>query len=515
MEAEMIPVVDIFAGPGGLNEGFSSVRDPETNEYVFQTAISIEMEAAAVRTLTLRAAYRHLLRSPHGLPKAYTDFLNQRISLDVLLLDPQVAEAYQRAQLEVQQFELSKESRPESDKLISAALGENVEDWVLIGGPPCQAYSLAGRSRRTNDETFQDDHKHFLYLEYLHIIEKFRPSVFVMENVKGLLSAVNGGRQMFDLIREDLTNPAQGLEYDLFSMVEDRNEKELSPSSFIIKAEDYGVPQKRHRVILVGIRKGSGYAAPKILTPETPVTVKDAIGNLPKVRSTVSRTVDALGYKWTDIRRSSVSLTRALAPTSTTRFADGVPLEPSSTRAPENPGDDILIKDSAKIFHEWIQQDAASSTLQHHARGHMEKDLERYFLLASLAPSFERSPKVRDLPKQFWPLHKNVNSNSMPFEDRFRVQVWDKPSTTIVSHIAKDGHYYIHPDPEQMRSFTVREAARLQTFPDNYYFCGNRTQQFTQVGNAVPPLLAFKIGQSIAELMRDETRSPTTAASDS
>ncbi|MGF6835757.1 DNA (cytosine-5)-methyltransferase 1 [Paenarthrobacter sp. TE4293] len=515
MEAEMIPVVDIFAGPGGLNEGFSSVRDPETNEYVFQTAISIEMEAAAVKTLTLRAAYRYLLRSPTGLPEAYTDFLNQRISLDALLSDPAVADAYRHAEVEVQQFELSMESRPESDKLISAALGENIEDWVLIGGPPCQAYSLAGRSRRTNDKTFQDDHKHFLYLEYLHIIEKFRPSVFVMENVKGLLSAVNGGRQMFDLIRGDLTNPAPGLEYNLFSMVEESDIAELSPSSFIIKAEDYGIPQKRHRVILVGIRKDSGYGAPKILTKETPVTVKDAIGNLPKVRSTVSRTVDPLGFKWADVRRSSVSLARALTPTLGSDFAELTTLEPMSKGAPEGPGDQVLNKDSAKIFHEWIQQDAAPSTLQHHARGHMEKDLERYFLLASKAPSFERSPKVRDLPRQFWPLHKNVDSDSMPFEDRFRVQIWDKPSTTIVSHIAKDGHYYIHPDPEQMRSFTVREAARLQTFPDNYFFCGNRTQQFTQVGNAVPPLLAFKIGQSIAELMRGEVPTPKTAAIDS
>lgn len=511
----MIPVVDIFAGPGGLNEGFSSVRDPETNEYVFQTAISIEMEASAVRTLTLRAAYRHLLRSPGGVPKAYKEFLSQRISLDALLLDPQVAEAYRRAQGEVKQFELSEDSRPESDKLISAALGDNIGDWVLIGGPPCQAYSLAGRSRRTNDETFQDDHKHFLYLEYLHIIEKFRPSVFVMENVKGLLSAVNGGRQMFDLIRGDLTNPAPGLEYDLFSMVEDSDETELSPSSFIIKAENYGVPQKRHRVILVGIRKDSGYSAPKVLTTETPVTVRDAIGNLPKVRSTVSRTVDPLGFKWADVLRSSTRIAKAVAPKTAVALTAPAALQPVSTQAPRSPGDEVLIKDSAKIFHEWIQQYAEDSTLQHHARGHMERDLERYFLLSSLAPAMERSPKVRDLPRQFWPLHKNVDSHSMPFEDRFRVQVWDKPSTTIVSHIAKDGHYYIHPDPQQMRSFTVREAARLQTFPDNYYFCGNRTQQFTQVGNAVPPLLAFKIGQSIAALMRPRTPAPVTATSDS
>lgn len=508
----MIPVVDIFAGPGGLNEGFSSVRHPLTNERVFRTAISIEMESSAVKTLTLRAAFRHLQNSEAGVPPAYEDFHAQTISLDALLADERVAEAYRLAENEVRQFELSKESRPESDRLIADALGENTDNWVLIGGPPCQAYSLAGRSRRTNDETFKDDHKHFLYLEYLHIIEKFRPSVFVMENVKGLLSAVNGGNQMFDLIRGDLTNPAPGLEYDLYSMVEESN-GDLDPASFVIKAEEFGIPQKRHRVILVGVRKGSGFASPRTLDRTTEVTVLDAIGNLPKIRSTISRTSDPLGHAWADVRRYSVGLAEGHFSKSDVPSVSSRKLDPSSTRLPTNPSDDVLTKESSKIYHEWIQQDAPAVTMQHHARGHMVKDLERYFLLSSLAPALQRSPKVRDLPREFWPLHKNVDSDHMPFEDRFRVQVWNKPSTTIVSHIAKDGHYYIHPDPEQMRSFTVREAARLQTFPDNYYFCGNRTQQFTQVGNAVPPLLAYKIGQSISDLMREPEGSSTGTGS--
>lgn len=499
----MIPIVDIFAGPGGLNEGFSNVLHPVTNKPVFKTAISIEMETSAVKTLTLRATYRHLKNSEAGLPQAYLDFLADKISLAELLTDDRVAEAYRIAEVEVRQFELSKESRPESDTLIAQALGDQLDDWVLIGGPPCQAYSLAGRSRRTNDVTFEDDHKHFLYLEYLHIIEKFRPSVFVMENVKGLLSAVNGGNQMFDLIRDDLTNPAPGLEYELFSMVDEASGAGLEPASFIIKAEEYGVPQKRHRVILVGVRRDSGYSAPKALERTAHVTVWDAIGNLPKVRSTVSRTIDPSGHLWADVRRHSLGLAAGHFQNKDVPKITGRVLHPISTLSPTNPDEDSISKTSAKVYHEWIEQDAPSVTLQHQARGHMVKDLERYFLLASLAPSLERSPKVRDLPREFWPLHKNVDSATMPFEDRFRVQVWNRPSTTIVSHIAKDGHYYIHPDPEQMRSFTVREAARLQTFPDNYYFCGNRTQQFTQVGNAVPPLLAFQIGQSISDLMRE------------
>jgi DNA (cytosine-5)-methyltransferase 1 len=131
----------------------------------------------------------------------------------------------------------------------------------------------------------------------------------------------------------------------------------------------------------------------------------------------------------------------------------------------------------------------------------MIEDLRRYWFAAAYGQIHSESPKLRDFPKQLLPNHANANSDLRPFEDRFRVQLADSPSTTVVSHIAKDGHYYIHPDPLQMRSFTVREAARLQTFPDNYFFCGNRTEQYTQVGNAVPPLLANEIAEIVSELL--------------
>jgi len=128
----------------------------------------------------------------------------------------------------------------------------------------------------------------------------------------------------------------------------------------------------------------------------------------------------------------------------------------------------------------------------------MRSDLHRYIFAASFAKIRGCSPKISQFPEQLLPAHENVSSASVPFNDRFRVQIADAPSTTVVAHIAKDGHYYIHPDPSQCRSLTVREAARLQTFPDNYFFEGNRTQQYTQVGNAVPPLLARKIAAIVA-----------------
>ena len=154
-------------------------------------------------------------------------------------------------------------------------------------------------------------------------------------------------------------------------------------------------------------------------------------------------------------------------------------------------------------YDEWVRDPNLGGVTLHESRSHMKDDLIRYGLLAGLAERTGRSLKLTDAAFQaFLPAHRNVGKPDTPFTDRFRVQMWDEPSTTVVSHISKDGHYYIHPDPSQMRSLTVREAARLQSFPDNYYFRGGRTQQYHQVGNAVPPLLAKQLGARVAELLR-------------
>ena len=160
----MIPVVDVFAGPGGLNEGFSSVRD-SSGHRVFNTVLSIEMESSAVKTLTLRAAHRYLLDHPKGQPEVYKRYLAQEVTYDEMRTAPELEDAFAHAEAEVRQFELGEDSRPASDQLIRDAL-RGQSEWILIGGPPCQAYSLAGRSRRKHDASFKDDHKHFLYKEY-------------------------------------------------------------------------------------------------------------------------------------------------------------------------------------------------------------------------------------------------------------------------------------------------------------------------------------------------------------
>ena len=153
---------------------------------------------------------------------------------------------------------------------------------------------------------------------------------------------------------------------------------------------------------------------------------------------------------------------------------------------------------------DWYFDPRLGGIANHQARGHMPTDLWRYFFAAVFAQVEGRSPTLRDFPVELRPNHANVQraikDNSL-FSDRFRVQRRDHPSTTVVSHISKDGHYYIHPDPQQCRSLTVREAARLQTFPDNYFFEGSRTAQYHQVGNAVPPLLAGQIAALIREVL--------------
>ena len=156
---------------------------------------------------------------------------------------------------------------------------------------------------------------------------------------------------------------------------------------------------------------------------------------------------------------------------------------------------------NSHLAHWYLDQRIGGVTL-HETRSHMESDLHRYLFASSFAREEKRSPRLRDFPKPLLPSHLNVWDESAPFEDRFRVQLRNQPATTIVSHIAKDGHYYIHSEPSQCRSLTVREAARLQTFPDNYFFEGNRTEQYHQVGNAVPPMLARKIGEIVLKLLK-------------
>ncbi|MBL0749252.1 DNA cytosine methyltransferase [Nocardioides baculatus] len=485
-----IPVIDVFAGPGGLNEGFSSIAD-DAGLQRFSTVASFEMDPWACETLRLRATFRSLRAAADGMPRAYVDLLMGRISLPEFFARDEVEIHAKEAFAEVQQLELGEATRKQSDDVIRQRLAGELQNWVLIGGPPCQAYSLAGRSRRAGDPSFKDDHKHILYREYLNIIAKFEPAVFVMENVKGMLSSQHEGGPIFGRIKEDLEAPRVGLRYELRSLVVPRAAADLTPSDFVIRAEEHGIPQRRHRVILLGIREDLAARQSAVLQKQSPVSLRSAIGDLPAVRSRLSPLSSDSPSAWHEARLVAAALAEAQSPhaTSIPRFQGARWLD----YRPRLDGE----------LGEWLVDRSLDGVSLHEARRHMRGDLERYAYLSYMAGqgSF---PKVMDLPSHLAPNHRNASRADAPFADRFRVQPWDSPSTTVVSHIAKDGHYYIHPDPLQMRSLTVREAARLQTFPDNYLFVGNRTQQYHQVGNAVPPLLARKIGEIVHALIDGE-----------
>lgn len=481
----MIQVIDVFAGPGGLNEGFSAFR--RKGKPVFDVAASFEMESNAVATLHFRAGVRRLMEDARD-RRAYFSALSGTTSMDAFRALPDVAAALKESHDHVHQLELGPKNRETVAQAIREALSAE-GDFVLIGGPPCQAYSLVGRSRRTNDPLFQEDHKHFLYREYLDILKRFRPAVFVMENVKGLLSAGHGGVPMFTRIIEDLRQ--DGL-YRIQSLAVRGDD--LRPSDYVLRAERFGIPQRRHRVILLGIRSDVE-ASFTAIQPRAVTTVRDAISELPHVRAGASRAADP-----------SLALARAAALGSSLARRDasaGDPQDALPWTETDMDGANVASNEqhvrSLNELRQWLSGDHAPISL-HEPRRHMEGDLARYRYLAEMARAGV-APKVTELPRELRPAHRNLSGPHTPFVDRFKVQRWDEPSSTVASHISKDGHYYIHPDPEQMRSLTVREAARLQTFPDNYYFCGPRTAQYHQVGNAVPPLLALRIAEKVAEIL--------------
>ena len=510
-----IPVIDLFSGPGGLGEGFSS----HGGENAFRIVLSAEMDPAAQATLQLRSYFRRV-RVDNRDAKAYYDFCHGESGTP---WNSRTESAWRDAADEARLITLG---TPEGNATLDSALRVRMKkqaECVLIGGPPCQAYSLVGRSRNLGIAGYraEDDHRHFLYREYLRVIQRYRPAVFVMENVKGILSSRIGGEKIFNSILADLADPDAALTshkgkrsscYRIHSLVttttfdRDMNPLDINLRDFIIRTEDHGIPQARHRVILVGVREDINLAPHSIAKSDT-TTVASAIGDLPRLRSRLSKVPDS-AVQWAGVVRDHLhelaheARTAGMLPLAkglerSARSIDSN-LECGGTRYAR----ELLSATDNNTLTRKLRDRRLHVVLNHEARSHMSSDLRRYGYAATFAQSFGTSPKGHT---EFFlaglrPNHANWESGK--FADRFRVQLWDRPSTTVTSHISKDGHYFIHPDPRQCRSLTVREAARLQTFPDNYFFQGNKTQQYAQVGNAVPPLLASKIAHVVQTLLR-------------
>lgn len=514
-----IQVVDLFAGPGGLGEGFASSGDGHR----FEILVSAEADPLARETLRLRAFYRLLKRENPDCLQDYYDYCNGKAKKPYS--DESKAQ-WDYADLEARQIKLGSEAGDkELDDVLKKHLDRN-RPWVLIGGPPCQAYSMAGRARNQSkvDYKAEDDDRHFLYREYLRIIKEYQPTVFVMENVKGILSSKVGEERIFSQILKDLSDPhkalgqpGSGQRYRICSLVDSQSfgptddVDKIDPHAFIIRSEKYGIPQARHRVILLGIALDAEGKTPKhdlLNAVDGRVSVGEVLGSLPRIRSRLSRRADDTDAWYDEVIRQLSELRSEINKESEKKLAPrmDVALSVLSSRVlnvgalrvgrAKNDG-----QTGIEPLDAWYCDERLECWLNHDARGHMPSDLRRYVFAATYAQAHKTSPKghLQFSLSGLAPAHKNWESGK--FSDRFRVQLEEQPATTITSHISKDGHYFIHYDPSQCRSLTVREAARLQTFPDNYFFEGNRSQQFQQVGNAVPPLLANKIALVVFDLV--------------
>lgn len=533
-----IRVMDLFAGPGGLGEGFSAL-EPCPGYRPFRIIASVEKEPAACRTLRLRGFYRRLMQAgDRPALDAYYAYVRGERESPVEPGSEVARTAWQQADQEVLEHTLG---QPETGPVLQAAIDRarvsRKTPLVLIGGPPCQAYSSVGRSRNAGTTGYrpEQDNRHFLYRVYLDLLCRYRPAAFVMENVKGMLSSHIAGRRLFPRILQDLTSPTPGKghdgrrtppQYRLYSLVDgcsfrrSQNPESIRPEQFIIQAEYYGIPQTRHRVILFGLREDlanqldrSRRPFPRLSRLAGPdgrllsVSARQVLAGLPPLRSGLSWLQTT--YPAGDWRQTLSALASAFAPMiedpelrtafeqAALRAAASVHPSGGRSVAATKAGDLNTLPAELATWYRGIDPPLV---LNHETRNHMPEDLARYLFCAVYAQLKGASPKAAQFPAALAPRHQNWETGK--FDDRFRVQVADQPATTVMSHMAKDGHYCIHYDPAQCRSLTVREAARLQTFPDSYFFEGYRTQQYTQVGNAVPPFLARQIADVVWKLLR-------------
>ena len=509
----IIPIVDLFSGPGGLAEGFAAYRSPKYRRR-FSIALSVEKDRDAHRTLLLRA----FLRKFGGrLPSEYYDYLNASV-----IDEPDWATLYPKpwaaACHETKCMELGVPAANAFLRQRINVLRHNHGDrTVLLGGPPCQSYSVIGRSRNVGNRKYNpnEDGRLLLYKQFARVLDQLRPTVAVLENVKGLLSAQKGGKLIFPEVLHSLRNGGGRNGYQLFALASRSGacswDEGLTPHDFLVHAEEHGIPQSRHRLFVICVRHDLAASLPEEYLPRLDpgdgmVSVLDVIGAMPKLRSRLSRN-DAPNA-WQRALRAACELVDANQPLMSRaeerRFRSGLARARATADRSAPPWRDAcgnvdLPARCSPVLRDWLLDGNLEKLPNNETRAHMPDDLARYLFAAAFARAFRRTPKSFDFPRALAPNHTNWFTGK--FADRFRVQVADEPCTTVTSHIAKDGHYFIHPDPGQCRSLTVREVARLQTFPDNYLFHGSRSQQYIQVGNAVPPYLAYQIARTLWKVL--------------
>jgi DNA (cytosine-5)-methyltransferase 1 len=404
--------IDLFAGAGGLSEGF--IRNG------FLPIAHVEMDKDACLTLQTRLAFHYLKK--HNKLHLYLAYLQKQITREELY-----EEVPKELLASVVNETISEKTLPSIFSTIDTLCGNQTVD-VIIGGPPCQAYSLIGRAADKNK--MRNDPRKFLYKHYATFLERYKPKMFVFENVPGLISS-DGGKYLKDMIAlfETLGYTVQYKEQN---------------------AATFGVVQSRRRIIILGWKQELNISYPDFKPNPIEKKVQYVLEDLPHLHA--GETMDIAYY------------------------------------TTEKAGD--------YLNHAGIRNGLAFTT-QHIARPHNLHDKNIYLRAIELWEKKRKRLKYNELPDS-WQTHENIES----FLDRFKVVAAElEASHTLVAHISKDGHYYIHPDKDQLRSLTVREAARIQSFPDDYYFEGTRTTAFKQIGNAVPPLMAEEIAKRIKELV--------------
>lgn len=413
---DSINFLDLFAGAGGLSEGFIRAD--------YSPVAHVEINRAACFTLRTRLAY-HWLKDNNRLD-VYNSYLRGEITRSKFysLVPKNIISSVINA-------EIGEDTLNEIFKRIDTILDGQPLD-LIVGGPPCQAYSIVGRARDKN--SMRNDKRNYLFVYYAKFLEKYQPQYFVFENVTGLLSAKSPeGLLYLESMRNVFRDVGYETEYRTLS------------------ADDYGVLQSRRRVIIVGRRGSATGFFPELQKWIPKVTVNEVLKDLPPIP------------------------------------AGGGRIEPCH-----------LNSYNGVYLHAACIKNNDVPVTYHIARPHTEQDKEIYRLVVEKWNDKQERIHYSDLPN-YLQTHKNKTS----FTDRFKVVAGDlQAAQTVVAHIAKDGHHYIHPDIEQNRSLTPREAARLQTFPDDFYFettleKPGRTPAFAQIGNAVPVLLAEEIADSL------------------
>jgi DNA (cytosine-5)-methyltransferase 1 len=398
-----VPVVDLFAGPGGLGEGFSAFRTAR-GRAPFGVRLSIEKDRDAHQTLTLRSFFRQF--TWRSVPEEYYAFLREPGPKALQDLYETHGKEARQAASEAKRATLGEEPSEEVDRWIRRGVGK-IDSWVLLGGPPCQAYSTVGRSRNKGIKGYNavDDQRHYLYEEYLRILATHWPPVFVMENVTGLLSSKVNGESMFERIIEDLSSPGRnhgrGMEskhrYKICSLVvpEEPAGSGLTPASFIVRAEDYGVPQARHRVILLGLRLDLGDVSVPTLQARPEISTEMALDGLPALRSGLSKEPDS-GELWVRCLQSlrATDWFRGLKASDLAKVHDKMTGVLSSLSVPDcGRGGEFVPSQSHTRFQpeDWLLDSRIGGACNHIARIHIAEDLHRYLFASCYAATSTRN----------------------------------------------------------------------------------------------------------------------------